>query len=66
MEAFVRSLPPPMTERQVRKFFEPFLTKLGIYTFRVEAASQASARLTFADTGACDLFLETHGEDLSL
>ena len=63
MEVFVRNLPDTMTERQVRKFFEPHLAKLQIYTFRVEKhANKNFALLTFLDVLTGQLFLKEHGQ----
>ena len=59
----MRNLPYAMTERQVRKFFEPHLAKLQIYTFRVDKhANKDFARLTFIDVSTGQLFLREHGQ----
>lgn len=63
MEVFVRNLPETITERQVRKFFEPHLARLQIYTFRVDKhANRNFALLTFIDASTGQRFLEEHGQ----
>ncbi|KAG7004497.1 hypothetical protein G7Y79_00025g057830 [Physcia stellaris] len=63
MEVMVRNLQHAMTERQTKKFFEPHLNKLGIFTFRVEKhQNKAFALLTFIDTAVGDRFLDVHGQ----
>ena len=63
MEVFVKNLPDTMTERQVRKFFEPHLAKLQIYTFRVDKhANKNFAFLTFKDVLTGQRFLREHGQ----
>ncbi|KAL8783757.1 MAG: hypothetical protein Q9195_009284 [Heterodermia aff. obscurata] len=63
MEVFVRNLPDTMTERQVKKFFEPWLTRLQIYTFRVDKhANKNFALLTFVSGSAGQRFLLEHGQ----
>lgn len=59
----MRNLPDAMTERQVRKFFEPHLNKLQIHTFHVDKhANKNFARLTFIDAWTGNLFLTEHGQ----
>lgn len=63
MEVMVRNLQHAMTERQTKKFFEPHLNKLGIFTFRIEKhQNKAFALLTFIDTTVGDRFLDIHGQ----
>lgn len=63
MEVFVRNLPGAMTERQVRKLFEPHLEKLQIYTFRVDKhATKNFALLTFINAFTGQRFLQEHGQ----
>ena len=63
MEVFVKNLPDTMTERQVKKFFEPHLAKLQIYTFRVEKHTNKNfALLTFVEVSTGQRFLREHGQ----
>lgn len=63
MEVMVRNLQHAMTERQTKKFFEPHLNNLGIFTFRVEKhQNKPFALLTFIDTTVGNRFLEIHGQ----
>ena len=63
MEVFVKNLPNAMTERQVRKYFEPHLAKLQIHTFHVDKhGNKDFARLTFSDLAKGKRFLEEHGQ----
>ena len=59
----MKNIPDTMTERQVRKFFEPHLAKLQTYTFRVDKhANKNFALLTFITASTGQRFLQEHGQ----
>lgn len=65
MEVLARNLPPGMTERYVKQFFNPFLDAVGIHTYQCQKTSgKTFAKLTFTDAEAGKRFLELHGQTI--
>lgn len=67
MDVFVRNLPPTITEKQIEKFFRPYLAKLSINTFSCRAlkgkgSATSSAVITIPDARKARTFLEVHGQ----
>ena len=59
----MRNLPDSITDRQVRRYFEPILAKLQIHTFHCQKhKGRGSATLTILDVKKGQYFLLLHGQ----
>ena len=66
MNVFVKNLPEQMTEKQVNKYFRPYLERLGIKTYRCDKLkSRGCAILTILDIPKAQQFLSIHGQTQS-
>lgn len=64
MDLFVRNLPQAITEKQVEKFFRPYLAKFSISTFSCRAfRGKGSAAITIRDVNKAKNFLNIYGQD---
>ncbi|KAL8923902.1 MAG: hypothetical protein Q9208_004339 [Pyrenodesmia sp. 3 TL-2023] len=63
MEVFVRNLPEGATDRQVKQYFKPILTRLNIDVFHCQKPrNKAFAKITITDLALGQKFLELHGQ----
>lgn len=63
MEVFMSNLPDQITDKQIRKFLEPFLAKLYIFTYHVQKIKgKGCATLVIADAAKGQHFMAIHGQ----
>lgn len=63
MEVFVRNLPNQLSEKQIRDFFRPVLSKLSIDSYCCQKLSKGCATLTILDPQLGQNFLNQHGQN---
>ena len=63
MDIFVRGLADQMTEKQVNKYFTPYLNRLGISVWKCDKLkSKGCAIITIVDIAKAQQFLRIHGD----
>lgn len=61
MEVFVRNLPDQLSQKQLRDFFEPLLSRLSISSYCCHKLQKGCATVTFLDPVLGQKFLDLHG-----